>query len=91
MYVRYIYKLSALHIEAKNYTEAAFTLLLHTELLVWSEDEVPEDESYPPMLEWQKKEQIYQRIIEYFDIGKVRRKVTGKKKARVLEHSRLWI
>ncbi|GIY19723.1 dedicator of cytokinesis protein 3 [Caerostris extrusa] len=33
MYVRYIYKLCELHLPAENYTEAAFTLKLHSDLL----------------------------------------------------------
>lgn len=30
---RYLYKLRDLHLDCENYTEAAFTLLLHAELL----------------------------------------------------------
>ena len=30
---RYLYKLRDLHLESENYTEAAYTLLLHAELL----------------------------------------------------------
>ena len=72
MYIRYIYKLSNLHVEALNFTEAAFTLLLHAQLLDFSSDAmVPDDEMYPTMLEWQKKEVIYHQIINYFDVGKV--------------------
>ncbi|EDV22941.1 uncharacterized protein TRIADDRAFT_58664 [Trichoplax adhaerens] len=33
MYVRYVYKLRDLHLEAKSYIEAGYTLLLHAELL----------------------------------------------------------
>ncbi|RWS26001.1 dedicator of cytokinesis protein 3-like isoform X2, partial [Leptotrombidium deliense] len=36
MYIRYIYKLYDLHLPADNFTEAAFTLKLHSELLDWS-------------------------------------------------------
>lgn len=39
MYVRYVYKLRDLHLEAKSYIEAGYTLLLHAELLkVMNED-----------------------------------------------------
>lgn len=30
---RYLYKLRDLHLDCENYTEAAYTLLLHAELL----------------------------------------------------------
>ncbi|CAF93888.1 unnamed protein product, partial [Tetraodon nigroviridis] len=30
---RYLYKLRDLHLEGENYTEAAYTLLLHSRLL----------------------------------------------------------
>lgn len=33
MYHRYLYKLRDLHLEGENYTEAAYTLLLHSKLL----------------------------------------------------------
>uniref|UniRef100_A0A674NSZ3 Dedicator of cytokinesis 2 n=1 Tax=Takifugu rubripes TaxID=31033 RepID=A0A674NSZ3_TAKRU len=33
MYIRYLYKLRDLHLEGENYTEAAYTLLLHSRLL----------------------------------------------------------
>uniref|UniRef100_A0A673HQC8 Dedicator of cytokinesis protein 5-like n=1 Tax=Sinocyclocheilus rhinocerous TaxID=307959 RepID=A0A673HQC8_9TELE len=37
IYIRYLYKLRDLHLDCENYTEAAYTLLLHAELLeVWT-------------------------------------------------------
>uniref|UniRef100_A0A8C1NL32 Dedicator of cytokinesis 5 n=1 Tax=Cyprinus carpio TaxID=7962 RepID=A0A8C1NL32_CYPCA len=33
IYIRYLYKLRDLHLDRENYTEAAYTLLLHAELL----------------------------------------------------------
>uniref|UniRef100_A0A8C7MH58 Dedicator of cytokinesis 2 n=1 Tax=Oncorhynchus kisutch TaxID=8019 RepID=A0A8C7MH58_ONCKI len=39
MYIRYLYKLRDLHMAVENYTEAAYTLLLHSRLLKWSEDQ----------------------------------------------------
>lgn len=32
-FIRYLYKLRDLHLDCENYTEAAYTLLLHAELL----------------------------------------------------------
>ena len=55
--LRYIEKLSALHIPLGNYAESAFTLQLHTNLLSWDPSE------------GHKKEALYQTIIDYFDKG----------------------
>ncbi|KAL2077285.1 hypothetical protein ACEWY4_026789 [Coilia grayii] len=75
MYIRYLYKLRDLHVDIENYTEAAYTLLLHSKLLKWSDDQLP------PQLESQSvlfcasqrhlKEKLYNTIIGYFDKGKM--------------------
>ncbi|KAM6953621.1 dedicator of cytokinesis 2 [Aplochiton taeniatus] len=72
MYIRYLYKLRDLHLDVENYTEAAYTLLLHSRLLKWS------DEMCSPQLEFQGshtqrqlKETLYDTIIDYFDKGKM--------------------
>ncbi|XP_030369556.1 dedicator of cytokinesis protein 1 isoform X2 [Scaptodrosophila lebanonensis] len=74
MYIRYVYKLCALHMEFENYTEAAFTLKLHTELLLWNDTELT------PQLQTDRhrhcrthrelKEALYFDVIDYFDKGK---------------------
>lgn len=72
MFIRYIHKLCDLHIPAENFTEAAFTLKLHADLLSWSWNVVPTDGHSPhrEQLEWMKKESLYLTIIDYFDKGK---------------------
>lgn len=70
MYIRYIYKLCELHLPAENYTEAAFTLKLHADLLTWSNRTLPADSRYCQQPEWQRRELLYLKIIEYFDKGK---------------------
>ncbi|KAF5292477.1 hypothetical protein FQA39_LY14024 [Lamprigera yunnana] len=75
MYIRYVNKLCDLHLECDNYTEAAYTLQLHSNLLNWS------DETLPPLLKScryseshthrQLKEALYYNIIDYFDKGKM--------------------
>uniref|UniRef100_A0A7N6FIL4 Dedicator of cytokinesis 5 n=1 Tax=Anabas testudineus TaxID=64144 RepID=A0A7N6FIL4_ANATE len=40
IYIRYLYKLRDLHLDCENYTEAAYTLLLHAELLEVSDTSV---------------------------------------------------
>lgn len=75
MYIRYVNKLCDLHLECDNFTEAAYTLQLHSNLLKWS------DEMLPPLLKSnrytdshthrQLKEALYYNVIDYFDKGKV--------------------
>lgn len=72
MYIRYIYKLRDLHVACENYVEAAFTLLLHAQLLNWEDTILQADLGYPGQPEWQRKEKLYLNIISYFDSGKVR-------------------
>ncbi|NWY65785.1 DOCK2 protein, partial [Erithacus rubecula] len=75
MYIRYLYKLKDLHISYENYTEGAYTLLLHARLLTWSEESnaapVPGPHSLQLHTQRQLKEALYNQIIEYFDQGKM--------------------
>uniref|UniRef100_A0A8C3U446 Dedicator of cytokinesis 2 n=1 Tax=Catharus ustulatus TaxID=91951 RepID=A0A8C3U446_CATUS len=75
MYIRYLYKLKDLHISYENYTEGAYTLLLHARLLTWSEESnaapVPGPHSLQVHTQRQLKEALYNQIIEYFDQGKM--------------------
>ncbi|XP_034240436.1 dedicator of cytokinesis protein 1 isoform X3 [Thrips palmi] len=75
MYIRYVNKLCDLHLDCDNFTEAAHTLRLHSQLLQWS------DASLPPLLRSprhaychthrQLKEALYYDIIKFFDKGKM--------------------
>uniref|UniRef100_A0A672TG29 Dedicator of cytokinesis 2 n=1 Tax=Strigops habroptila TaxID=2489341 RepID=A0A672TG29_STRHB len=75
MYIRYLYKLRDLHLDCENYTEAAYTLLLHTWLLKWSDEQcapqVMSTEFQCSQTYRQLKENLYEKIIEYFDKGKM--------------------
>uniref|UniRef100_A0A671UIJ6 Dedicator of cytokinesis 2 n=1 Tax=Sparus aurata TaxID=8175 RepID=A0A671UIJ6_SPAAU len=72
MYIRYLYKLRDLHLEGENYTEAAYTLLLHSRLLKWLDEMCsPQFESHGSQTQRQLKETLYDTIIDYFDKGKV--------------------
>ncbi|XP_053574538.1 LOW QUALITY PROTEIN: dedicator of cytokinesis protein 2 [Bombina bombina] len=75
MYIRYLYKLRDLHLDCENYTEAAYTLLLHTRLLKWSDDQcspqVMQTEFQSSQTYRQLKENLYGVIIGYFDKGKM--------------------
>uniref|UniRef100_H3BYF8 DOCKER domain-containing protein n=1 Tax=Tetraodon nigroviridis TaxID=99883 RepID=H3BYF8_TETNG len=75
MYIRYLYKLCDLHKECDNYTEAAYTLLLHAKLLKWSDEpcaaHLTQRDDYRAATQRQLKDQLYQQIINYFDKGKM--------------------
>ncbi|XP_061642302.1 dedicator of cytokinesis protein 3-like isoform X2 [Phyllopteryx taeniolatus] len=70
MYVRYIHKLCDMHLQADNYTEAAFTLLLYWELLHWDERPIKDLLHYPAQSEWHRKEVLCRKLIHYFNKGK---------------------
>ncbi|XP_035235394.1 dedicator of cytokinesis protein 5 isoform X2 [Anguilla anguilla] len=75
IYIRYLYKLRDLHLDCENYTEAAYTLLLHAELLEWSDKPcaphlIPRDGSHI----WTQQElkmRLFQEIMCYLDKGKM--------------------
>uniref|UniRef100_A0A8C5IA94 Dedicator of cytokinesis 1 n=1 Tax=Gouania willdenowi TaxID=441366 RepID=A0A8C5IA94_GOUWI len=94
MYIRYLYKLCDLHKECDNYTEAAYTLLLHAKLLKWSDEpcaaHLNQRDGYQAATQVQLKDQLYQQIINYFDKGKVRHahivQCTLRKQAKFYEN-----
>ncbi|KAL6474053.1 hypothetical protein MHYP_G00176140 [Metynnis hypsauchen] len=72
MYIRYLYKLRDLHLDGENFTEAAYTLLLHSKLLKWSDEQcTPQVDFQCPQSQRQLKESLYSTIISYFDQGKM--------------------
>ncbi|XP_050420571.1 dedicator of cytokinesis protein 1 isoform X2 [Adelges cooleyi] len=76
MYIRYVNKLCALHLDCDDFAEAAYTLKLHSELLSWSNDPLPpllrSPLRYPTCdTHRQLKEALYHDIIDYFDKGKM--------------------
>lgn len=74
MYIRYVNKLCDLHMEFDNYTEAAFTLKLHSNLLKWNDTQLPpllRSHRHPNcQTHRQLKESLYYEIIEHFNRGK---------------------
>ncbi|XP_034025433.1 LOW QUALITY PROTEIN: dedicator of cytokinesis protein 5-like [Thalassophryne amazonica] len=75
IYIRYLYKLRDLHLDCENYTEAAYTLLLHAELLEWSDKPcaphlIPRDGKHM-CFQQELKERLFQEIICYLDKGKM--------------------
>ena len=47
LYTRYIYKLQELHVEARSWAEAAFTLQLHARQLDWGTRMLHADLQFP--------------------------------------------
>ncbi|TKS79108.1 Dedicator of cytokinesis protein 5 [Collichthys lucidus] len=91
IYIRYLYKLRDLHLDCENYTEAAYTLLLHAELLEWSDKPcathlIPRDGEHV-WTQQELKERLFQEIICYLDKGKMWEKAIelGKQLARMHE------
>lgn len=75
MYIRYVNKLCELHLDCDNYTEAAFTLQLHSKLLKWTDEKLStflKSNRHPECLtHLDLKEALYHDSIHYFDRGKV--------------------
>uniref|UniRef100_A0A182VY32 Signaling protein n=1 Tax=Anopheles minimus TaxID=112268 RepID=A0A182VY32_9DIPT len=75
MYIRYVDKLYELHMEFDNFTEAAYTLKLHSNELNW--DETPlslllkSKRHYCCPTHRTLKEQLYRSMIDLFDKGKM--------------------
>uniref|UniRef100_A0A8C4HLF0 Dedicator of cytokinesis 5 n=1 Tax=Dicentrarchus labrax TaxID=13489 RepID=A0A8C4HLF0_DICLA len=91
IYIRYLYKLRDLHLDCENYTEAAYTLLLHAELLEWSDKTcaphlIPRDGEHV-WTQQELKERLFQEIICYLDKGKMWEKAIelGKQLAKMHE------
>ncbi|MGH0170772.1 UNVERIFIED_CONTAM: hypothetical protein FKN15_061071 [Acipenser sinensis] len=92
IYIRYLYKLRDLQRASENYTEAACTLLLHAELLQWSDRPcashlIPRDHSQVRSQQ-ELKEYLFKEIISYFDKGKMWEKAIehSKELARMYEN-----
>ncbi|KAM9743108.1 dedicator of cytokinesis protein 5 isoform 1-T1 [Menidia menidia] len=91
IYIRYLYKLRDLHLDCENYTEAAYTLLLHAELLEWSDKPcaphlIPREGEHV-FTQQELKERLFQEIICYLDKGKMWEKAIelGKQLAKMQE------
>lgn len=71
-YKKYVHTLVKLHVEADNYCEAGYTLLLHSKLLTWSNElyEEPHGE-FPRQTYNERKVALYKKAIEYFDKAKM--------------------
>ncbi|KAJ8301822.1 hypothetical protein KUTeg_020809, partial [Tegillarca granosa] len=71
MYIRYIKKLFDLHFAATNYVEAGLTLQLYAQLLQWRDNIKQEELGFHAETEWERKENLYLKVLDCFDKGKV--------------------
>ncbi|KAF2273305.1 uncharacterized protein EI97DRAFT_469702 [Westerdykella ornata] len=72
IYIRYVHQLVDLQKEAQNYTEAGLALRLHAELYDWEPSTMLEplaDPDFPEQSAFERKEQLYFRMIEYYEKG----------------------
>ncbi|XP_058812929.1 dedicator of cytokinesis protein 1 isoform X3 [Topomyia yanbarensis] len=75
MYIRYVNKLCDLHMEFDNFTEAAYTLKLHSNELCWNDSPLSallkSSRHLSCSTHWALKEKLYRDIIDLFDRGKM--------------------
>ncbi|KAF2267311.1 hypothetical protein CC78DRAFT_87335 [Lojkania enalia] len=72
IYIRYVHQLVDLQAEAQNFTEAGLALRLHAELYDWDPNTAVEplvDPSFPAQSSFERKEQLYFRMIKYYEDG----------------------
>src|SRR5690606_30897679 len=69
-YIEYVHQLCERHLALNNYVEAAFTLLLHADLLDWDSNKVLpaiKNRGFPQETSYERKERLYQLAISYYD------------------------
>jgi hypothetical protein len=72
IYIRYVHQLVHLQAEAENFTEAGLALRLHAELHDWDPATVVDpllDPNFPAQSSFERKEQLYFQMIEYYEMG----------------------
>ncbi|ORE11414.1 hypothetical protein BCV72DRAFT_219946 [Rhizopus microsporus var. microsporus] len=72
IYIKYVHQLVQLHLDSRNYIEAALTLRFHADLLHWDPtdklEEVPEL-FLPAQSSFSRKEALYMKMISYLEQG----------------------
>lgn len=72
IYIKYVHQLVQLHLDSRNFIEAALTLRLHADLLQWDPSDklanIP-DLSLPVQSSFSRKEGLYMKMITYLDQG----------------------
>jgi dedicator of cytokinesis protein 3 len=73
IYIKYVHQLADFHAKRDRKVEAAFALKLHADLLDWSCEETLDritDPSFPEQSSFERKRNLYLKIISLFDEGK---------------------
>jgi hypothetical protein len=72
IYIKYVHQLVQLHLDSRNFIEAALTLRFHADLLQWDPSDklagIPEL-SLPIQSSFSRKEGLYMKMITYLDQG----------------------
>ncbi|EFA76537.1 hypothetical protein PPL_10305 [Heterostelium album PN500] len=72
-YIKYVHLLCNQHLSNNNYTEAGNTLMLHADLLHWSDSPMEElsfVDGFRAQTQRERKERLFKLAIEYLDKGK---------------------
>lgn len=72
IYIRYVHQLVQLQADAQNFTEAGLALRLHAELYEWDPNTIVDplvDPNFPPQSSFERKEQLYFQMIDYYENG----------------------
>lgn len=69
-YIRYVHQLAQVHLRAKNITEAALTLLLHADLLDWSDKILIPEVGFPKQTSQARKEMLFNQIVDLLTTSK---------------------
>lgn len=72
IFIRYVHQLASLQVEARNHTEAGLALRLHADLYDWDPVKILPalaDPGYSSQSAFDRKENIYFKMIEHFENG----------------------
>ncbi|KAL9050561.1 MAG: hypothetical protein Q9162_006556 [Coniocarpon cinnabarinum] len=72
-YVGYVHRLSIMHVQAKNFTEAGLALQLHADIIEWDTETVLPaitDLAFPSQTAFQRKEQICFKMLEHYETSR---------------------
>ncbi|KAF2803496.1 uncharacterized protein BDZ99DRAFT_426873 [Mytilinidion resinicola] len=72
IYIRYVHQLVDLQADAGNFTEAGLALRLHAELYEWDPTSAVDplgDPHFPSQTSFERKEQLYFKMIKYYEDG----------------------
>ncbi|EGC38812.1 hypothetical protein DICPUDRAFT_27977 [Dictyostelium purpureum] len=85
-YTKYVHLLCTQHISNGNFVEAGHTLLLHADLLGWSDDVLEEYGDFKQQTQRERKEKLFKQAIEYFDKGKAWEKAISLMKQLIIQY-----